>query len=128
MRYLLGLMLTLLPLSGYAADSVPPSAPGIDQKTTERSIADTPSGDEFLVDQPWPYANPYHPTSATNFDPFAAPLGPRSDTSASLNSIYGHFGDQLFPDSIKNRGVTGHPFAMDSPANLFGRDQRVGGR
>ena len=56
----------------------------------------------------------------------AAPIAPQTDTSGSVNSIYGHFGDQLFPNSINNRGVTDHPFAMDSPANLYGRDQRMG--
>jgi hypothetical protein len=128
MRYLLGLMLTLLPVSGHAADLIPLSTNEIDQKAAERSIVDQPSGDEHPVDQSWPYTNPYHPASATNFDPFATPLMPRSDTSGSAISGYGHFGDPLFPDSIIHRGVTAHPFAMDSPANLFGRDQRVGER
>lgn len=128
MRYLFGLVLTLLPLSGHAADSIPPSITGTDQHTSERSFTEQPSGDEHPVDQSWPYANPYHPMSATNFDPFAAPIAPQADTSGSVNNVYGHFGDQLFPNSINIRGVTSHPFAMDGSANLYGRDQRVGGR
>lgn len=128
MRYLFGLMLTLLPLSGYAADALPPSTTGSDQNSSERVIVEQPAGDESPAEPSWPYANPYHPTSATNFDPFAAPLVPRADTSGSVDTVYGHFGDQLFPDSINTRGVTAHPFAMDSPANLYGRDQRTGGR
>jgi hypothetical protein len=128
MRYLLGLVLTLLPVSGHTGDSIPPSTTGTDQNTSERSFTEQPSGDEHPVDQSWPYTNPYDPASATNFDPFAAPLAPRADTSGPVKNVYGHFGDQLFPNSINARGVTSHPFAMDSPANLYGRDQRMGGR
>ena len=128
MQYLLILVLTLLPLNGHTADSMPSSTTGTDQNTTERSFTSQPSGDEYPAEQSWPYANPYRPTSATNFDPFTAPLAPRADTPGSINTVYGHFGDQLFPNSINTRGITDHPFAMDSPANLYGRDQRMRGR
>ena len=127
-------MLTLLPLSGHTADSIPLSTIGNDQKTTERSIAEKPSGDEPLVDQAWSYANPYHPTSATNFDEFAASLSPNSNgndrsrlslylsDSGPSPAVYGHFGSPLFPDSINRRNETDHPYALDSPTNHFGRN------
>jgi len=133
MRNLLGLVLTLLPLSGHAADSILLSENGADQKTAERSIAENPSEDEHLVEQPWPYANPYQPTSSTNFDEFAAPLVPLSDgndrsrlslylsDSGPSPAVYGHFGNQFFSDSVNRRNETGHPYALDSPTNHFGR-------
>lgn len=133
MRFLLGVMLTLLPFIGHAADSIVLTENGINQEPTERSIITKPSGEEPLVDQPWPYANPYHPTSATNFDIFAAPVSPLSDgndrsrlsqylsDSGPTTSVYGHFGSPLFPDSINRRNETDHPFALDSPTNHFGR-------
>jgi hypothetical protein len=129
MRLLLIFILTLLPLSSYSADSALPSEHDTAPKAANAplTVEQFPS-DEAIIEQQWPYANPYHPTSATNFDPFAAPVAPRADMSGSVSSVYGHFGDPLFPGSIKNRDVTDHPFAMDSPANLYGRDQRVGGR
>jgi hypothetical protein len=133
MRYFLGLVLALLPFSGHTADLIPLSKIGIDQKTTERPITEKPSQDEHLVDQLWPYANPYHPTSATNFDVFTAPLVPSLDgndrsrlslylsDSAPNPAVYGHFGNPLFPDSINRRNETGHPYALDGPTNHFGR-------
>lgn len=133
MRYLLAVMLTLLPLSGHTADSMPLSENGNGQKATERAITERPSGDEHVADQPWPYANPYDPTSATNFDEFAPPLSSMSDgtdrsrMSLSLSdsgrspAVYGHFGNPLFPDSINRRNETDHPYAMDSPTNHYGR-------
>jgi len=86
-----------------------------------------------------PFPNPYDPASATNFDPFAVPLLPRTDMSShsrrngrqdgsgATKFFYGHFGDPLFPDSIANRGETAHPFAMDNSTNLFGRHRPVQG-
>lgn len=133
MRYLLALVLTLLPLSGHAADSMPLSANGTDQKTTERLITDKPSGDEHFADQSWPYANPYQPTSATNFDAFIAPLSPLPDgndrsrlsrylsDSGPTPSVYGHFGSPFFSDSINRRNETSHPYVLDSPTNQYGR-------
>jgi hypothetical protein len=129
MWLLLVLVLTLLPLSGYSASSTPLSQKNATPKpAADPPIAKQSSGDETPVERPWPSANPYHPTSATNFDPFAAPLVQRPDAPRPINSVYGHFGDPLFPDSIKSRDVTDHPFAMDSSTNLYGRDQRMGRR
>lgn len=133
MRYLFGLMLTLLPLIGHTADSIPLFTIGNDQEPIERSITEQPSGEEQLVEQSWPYANPYHPTSPTNFDEFATPLSLTSDgqdrsrlslylsDSGPSPAVYGHFGSPLFPDSINRRNETGHPYALDSPTNHFGR-------
>ena len=137
MQYLLILVLTLLPLNGHTADSIPLSANGINQATTERSITEKPSGGEPSADQLWLYANPYQPTSATNFDEFAAPLVPLSDgsdrsrlslylsDSGPSPAVYGHFGSPFFPDSITRRNETGHPYALDSSTNQFGRSWRM---
>ena len=133
MRYLLGMVLTLLPLSGYAADSILLSANGMDQNTSEGLITEKPSGDEFLADQPWLYPNPYQPTSPTNFEVFIAPLSPLPDgndrsrlslylsDSGPTPSVYGHFGSPFFSDSINRRNETSHPYALDSPTNQYGR-------
>ena len=131
MRYLLCMVLALFPVSGRAADSMPLSANEVDQKTAERFITEKPSGDP--VDQSWPYANPYQPTSPTNFDVFISPLSPlpdgndRSRLSLYLSDsgpspfVYGHFGSPFFSDSINRRNETSHPYALDSPTNQYGR-------
>ena len=141
MRLLLVAVLTLLPLIAHTALAGDP----LDGQTDPDAAADhggavQPHGDEGVVDQPWPYPNPYNPTSATNFDVFAAPLLQRPDVNdrsrlsmhlygpGPINSVYGHFGNPLFPDSVNSRGTTDHPFAMDSSTNLYGRNWRVGGR
>jgi hypothetical protein len=130
----------LLPLSGHAADSVPLFENGPDQQSPTPPSVEKFSGDTVPVDQAWPYANPYHPASATNFDEFTTPLLPtpevtdRSRLSLYLSdsgpsqAVYGHFGNPFFPDSINSRGTTDHPFAMDSSTNLYGRTWRGGGR
>lgn len=133
MRYLFGLMLTLLPLNGYTADSLPFSQDVIEQTTVERSNTEVPSGNEEVDDHSWPYSNPYHPASTTNFDRFVARISPLWDEndrsrmsryisdSGPPSSLYGHFGSPFFPDSISRRNETDHPYALDSPTNHFGR-------
>ncbi len=140
MRLLLTLALMLLPLSGHAADSVPLFENGPDQQSPTPPSVEKSSGDTVPVDQAWPYANPYHPGSATNFDAFTAPLLSSSEgadrsrlnqyltDSGPNQAVYGHFGSPFFPDSINSRGTTAHPFAMDSSTNLYGRNLRGGGR
>ena len=140
MRLLLTLVLILLPLSGHTADSMPPSENGPDQESPNSPGVEKFSGDTALIDQAWPYANPYHPTSATNFDAFTSPPSSHSEgtdrsrlsqyltDSGPNQTVYGHFGSPFFSDSINSRGTTGHPFAMDSATNLYGRNWRSGGR
>ena len=125
-------MLTLLPLSGHAADALSLSPTETDQKTWH-APAEPPSGDEGVIDQPGPYANPYHPSSATNFDAFTVPHVPSPNVndrsrlslylsdSAPPSSLYGHFDSPFFPDSINRRDATDHPYALDSPTNYYGR-------
>jgi len=74
MRYLLGLMLTLLPVSGYAADLVPLSENGSHQNTTERWITELPS--DVSIDNVCGHVgDPLFPSSINNRglsdDPFA---------------------------------------------------------
>ena len=132
MRLMLVLVLTLFPFIGHTADSISLSPNGTEQKT-DPSIIEKPFGEESLIDQPGPYVNPYHPTSATNFEAFTVPLLPspevndRSRLSRYLSdsgpspAIYGHFGNPFFPPSINHRNATDHPYALDSPTNNFGR-------
>lgn len=141
MRLLLVAVLALLPLTAHAAhtDNLSDDRP---DRNAASDDADTPEahGNEDVVDEAWPYSNPYSPTSATNFDPFAVPLSQRPEVNdrsrlskhlndpGPINSVYGHFGSPLFPDSINSRGVTDHPYAMDSSTNLYGRSWRIEGR
>lgn len=147
MRVLLAGVLILLPF--YAQGQIPsasageqgsrPSAAPIDPSVTEQSTPIVP--ENTVEDQTLgPFTNPYGPASATNFDPFAAPLIPSpalndrnrlsapDDYRSPIGSIYGHFGNPLFPGSIANRGETAHPFAMDSSTNLYGRGGTSQGR
>lgn len=103
-------------------------------QTTEQSVAPEHSATEHIIKQ---FPNPYSPASATNFDPFAVPLAPYTEThdhsrqnrqpdnSGPIDAVYGHFDNPLFPDSIANRGETAHPFPLDSSTNLFGRNRPI---
>lgn len=133
MRYLLGLMLTLLPVIGHTADSIPISGQEIDQNTAECSIIEQSSGNEHLAGQSWPYSTPYHPSSATNRDVFDVLLLPsqvvhdrsrlnqyQSDSGPRL-AVYGHFGSPFSPDSVNRRNEADRRYALESPTIHYGR-------
>jgi len=144
MRVLLAGILMLLPFNAQGqTPSVPcdeceatPSAEPAPPHATEQPLVPEDPVDNHALE---PFKNPYAPTSATNFDPFAARLTPhpevndhsrqsgQQDNSGPIDAIYGHFGNPLFPDSIENRGETAHPYPMDSFTNLYGRNRPVQG-
>lgn len=140
MRFLLAGILILLPFN---AQGEMPSPPSSEECDSELHPKHADSLDVENADAPadsWPYQNPYSPISPTNFAAFTVPLVQRPEVndrsrlsmhlyhSGPINSVYGHFGNPFFPDSINSRGTTDHPFAMDSSTNLYGRNWQVGGR
>lgn len=143
MKLLLASLLALIPLAVHAEYLGNRSTSEFDPNSiADPFSAENPDDPNSITNEfeVGPYANPYSPSSATNFEAISAPrlydpegndrgrLSVKPYEREKVSNPYGRCGSPYSPDSFNNRFASRNPYSRGSPTNPYGRGLRIEGR